>query len=1261
MVNKMKRQSLKQHLVLISLLACLPNVVAAQETTDSPETAAAELNGAKEAAEDIKEELQEQVTEQRGDLSASEEDVELPSQSEAKPTLSNVERAKENVRILEEYIDAYEKEHNEYHQAIQTRFERRIDAQKQAVEDQYKAQLKPVLEAERLERMRAIDSFEAFIARYPNEPRYTPDAMFRLAELHFEYSEDDYQQKKRTFDATFDKWLAEGGEGDGPEEPERNYSRTIAIYKEMIRKFPKYRLGDGVHYLLGYSLMETDEDVAAIKMWRKLVKKYPESPFFQEVYFRLGDFYFEQEEWGKAKYAFKKLIENTESKYYDKALYKLAWTNYLVSDFDTAVGQFFELLDFSAKKRKEMEEAGEDASEGSVLEDEALQYVAISFSDDTWERPASFVTTPADEFDEPQANYVQHAKTFFTDEKSPRKTFEFEVAYRLGDILFAQSKNRQAVEALKWALEIDPLNRKGPSIQDLIVQAYEREREFDLASKERDRLVELFGSESAWAKKYENDPAATEEAANLAKVGLYQAAVFYHQQANKVSEAGNVEEAKELFGAAAGAYRQYLELYPRDRDAYDLSYYLAETYYYSDNYTDAATMYKKVRDSTLGKQYRGDAAVALIFSMEKIDQQMVDQGTMDPLPESLTGGGGENQDGPKTIPTREIPELRKQYIAAIDRYTVLTPEHDQVPAFRFKAAALLNAYGYPQEAEKRFEAIIAEHPQHEAAKFAAYQIMDQLLLKKDWERLRDFAQNMQTTIGDESGKFAQLFSGAEFKLAEEMLTKGGKLMEEGRITDGLALLEKGAEEYVRLLDDDPNREFADAMAYNAALSFEKARRPLRAAELYERLYKTYPNSQYAAEGLFRVATKSEQAFEFEKAIEAYQLLVKKYPDSERRVDAQINAALALEGLQRYDQAAREFERFATLFPQRDDAASVFYRASILQKKRKKYDEEIKVLRRFISKYRGDRKQNHRVVEAYVRIADIQFVKFEKAKKARDKKYLRTLAEKEWKNALTAFRNSPNDPTARYYAAKASFLLSNMKFLDYEGVRIKANKGKKQAEELVSKSKELAKLETEYKQVISTYKQAEWSLAALYRIGGLYDDLQKKIFSAPCPDDVRKIDEIACDEYISLLEDKAYAIEEKAVNAYRIAHEKALEFKLSNQWTKKTLEALNLLRPADYPIEKDTLNSISERNIYSLQPVLRNGGADALEILRTRSMVNAVQDSEEEESVEEANSMPSADKNEAASETTPADTSAEAAPPTEEPTTESAVEDKEPAS
>ena len=56
----------------------------------------------------------------------------------------------------------------------------------------YQSQIDKEESDEKVRRISAITLFETFLHKYPNDERWTPDAMFRLAELYFEKSNDEY-------------------------------------------------------------------------------------------------------------------------------------------------------------------------------------------------------------------------------------------------------------------------------------------------------------------------------------------------------------------------------------------------------------------------------------------------------------------------------------------------------------------------------------------------------------------------------------------------------------------------------------------------------------------------------------------------------------------------------------------------------------------------------------------------------------------------------------------------------------------------------------------------------------------------------------------------------------------------------------------------------------------------------------------------------------------------------------------------------------
>ena len=131
---------------------------------------------------------------------------------------------------------------------------------------------------ERERRVAAIKEFEKFVAKYPNNDKYTPDAIFRLAELHFERSADEFLVATEKYDdamADFD----EGKIKTEPTPPGKDFSKSIALFGRLLLTWPDYERADGALYLKGFCLAEMGRAVPARDAFLNLVKKYPKSQF----------------------------------------------------------------------------------------------------------------------------------------------------------------------------------------------------------------------------------------------------------------------------------------------------------------------------------------------------------------------------------------------------------------------------------------------------------------------------------------------------------------------------------------------------------------------------------------------------------------------------------------------------------------------------------------------------------------------------------------------------------------------------------------------------------------------------------------------------------------------------------------------------------------------------------------------------------------------------------------------------------------------
>ncbi|MEK7706294.1 MAG: tetratricopeptide repeat protein, partial [Myxococcota bacterium] len=397
-------------------------------------------------------------------------------------------------------------------------------------------------------------------------------------------------------------------------------------------------------------------------------------------------------------------------------------------------------------------------------------------------------------------------------------------------------------------------------------------------------------------------------------------------------------------------------------------------------------------------------------------------------------------------------------------------------------------------------------------------------------------------------------TGAMFKLAEALDQKGE--------------YEGAAELYLKLLDENPSTQFADSALNNAAVAYEKVKRYDSASRLYERMVRDYPKSPLADTALFRVGLNAERFFDFDKAIAVYLQLVEKYPKSERRADAIYNAATSLENTQRYEQAATQYLRYCQLFPKRDDAPKVCFRAGVAYEKMGTPAKVVVTYEAFVRRYRGTSSHTDRVVEAYLKVAAAQ----EKLSKP-------ALAKKAYEEALKAYKRGES-PEAALFAAQAQFQLVERDFDDFRKLKIDGN-SKQQKKQMTLKAERLKKVETAYKGVLR-FKQIDWSLGALYRIGQLYQQFSSSLLAAPCPPEIKRAAKQmgataaeVCDEYRALLEERSFAVEDKAVGALEATLSYAREYQVANRWTEQTRVALNKLRPKAWPLQKDAKSFVDE--------------------------------------------------------------------------------------
>lgn len=1043
----------------------------------------------------------------------------------------------------------FEAEAAEFRRITRERIERKYKQRRQQLFGAFESQIRLLEQEQRELRDEAIARFQRFIHRYPEHPRYTPDAMFRLSELLFERSYDEYLVQRQLYDEAYETWTPDSGQPE-PKEPFVAYEPTIAMMQRLITEYPDYRLADGAYYLLGYCLGEQGDEDRAVEVFEELVLRFEESRFVPEVWTRIGEYYFTNNDLALALEAYGHVLEHEESVFYDKAMYKLAWTHYRLADPDTAphefqkaVDTFIRLLDFNVRTR----EAGKER--GGELRGESIQYIAISYADESWGSTEKM---------------LRHFESI------GGRPYEREVFIALGDVYLDQTRFQNSVEVYNLVQQRFPLHPDAPLVQEKIITAHERDRNFEGAALARREFTERYSEGAPWYAENKDNEVAVRQSTALMEKALYSAALFHHEQAQVLRDAEKFELATQEYGKAAKIYGEYIRRFPHDGQLYELTFYYAESLYYSFDFLKAATIYAEVRDSNADDKFLDNAAFSVVLSYEqaiKVAQQNGDLAEVQVL--KSTDRSAEDDLSPK-----EIPQLRLEFIEASDRYAAAVPNGDEVPAVLYKAAEVYYVYDHFEEARRRFVELIDGYPQNEVAEFASNLVIESYLAEGNYAAVETFTRRLLARAtapgarGGFKGDLLKFKSGAMFKIADELAAAGK--------------YEEAAKTYVALLDENPDNEFADNALNNAAVAYEKVQRFDSASKLYARLVNEHPKSPLADSALFRVGLNAERFFDLEKATGSYLRLVKEYPKSERRADSIYNAALALENQQHYERSARQYSRYCELFPDREDAPQVCFRAGVVYEKMGQPAKVISTYNTFIKKYRKNADHSDRIIEATLKIAKAQ-AKLNKVRAAR----------RSYETTVKLFKKSP-DPKSAPFAAEAQFQLVELEFAGFNKMKIEGN-SKKQSKGILKKAGALKSIEGQYKAILQ-FKQVDWTMASLYRIGNLYQNFAKSIIDAPCPKEVKRsarrlgmaVAEV-CDEYRILLEEKSFAVEDKAVAAYEITINKARELQVKNDWTKLTLIALNKLRRSQWPLQKDAEVFVDTAAIPS-PPLIGEGGA-----------------------------------------------------------------------
>ncbi|MBC8073833.1 MAG: tetratricopeptide repeat protein, partial [Deltaproteobacteria bacterium] len=557
---------------------------------------------------------------------------------------------------------------------------------KRALEATYDKSIKTKQAAARKLRAQAVRRYEDFLKLHPGDPSWTPEIMFRLAELHFEIGTERIARQEDAFQKELEAYqirLEKDPDAPAPASPVPDYGDAVNLYRDVVARFPRFHLADASLYMMGTLLYEGEQldqsrqaylalacsnlfappladgsnavdatgfvpgGYDSCEPWKK------DSAFADEAWLRIGEVDYDLDELDAALAAYAKVADDPEGELYDEALIRMAWTLYLQREFDAAAKKLDEFVRYADAHAKDAEPGGAIA-----LRDDAVRYIAKVYVEEDWDGDGA-------------RDRLQGLARLDRDyRKRGAEKHVPEIYAAMGDLLALQTEYRNAIEIWQTTITRWPLAPAAPQIQMRILQAYNALQDKDSATRARDLLATNYLRGTKWFYANQDDLDVVEAALKLAEEALVHTAIDHHAVAQTLRAANDPRAAAE-YAIAAKAYEAYLERFPDTPSSYEYRYNFAESLFYSGQLLAAAQQYSEVRDSNLDNRLQEDAASGAVSAYEAHIEAEKAAGRLT-VPEMPIKGAPGPFDKPLPMPEL-VAKLQESY----DRFVGARPDSEQ--------------------------------------------------------------------------------------------------------------------------------------------------------------------------------------------------------------------------------------------------------------------------------------------------------------------------------------------------------------------------------------------------------------------------------------------------------------------------------------------------------------------------------------------------------------------------------------------------------
>ena len=1102
----------------------------------------------------------------------------------------------EQLKDIEAEHDRFNAAADEHDRRLREIAKHEYDSRSAETDKKYADRIAKVTDGQKKHHAEAIAKLEKFLVDHPSHEQYTPDAMFRLADLYLDESDAAVEERLAA--------LEKSGQPPTPEEAAKivaDYTKSTDLWEQILTKFPSYRQTPSTLYLLAYYGKSKDErksltvflalacanhykwnDKPSVAPTKPEAVKRAEAKTLRDPYADctaypgaevelvrhawvrgIADLHFGTPgELDEAIAAYLKVAHGgNDSKLYAESLYKLAWSYYKRDRLKDSIIAF----DESVKLYDQV------VAQGGIpqleLRDESIQYISVAFTD-PWEGETD--TNPVKAFD--------RAKDFYKGRENEPHVRDVWVA--MGKAFAEIQAWDQAVASYRIAIgppwELNPNN---PVVHQEIVNVYEAKGDKLAADAAAAELATKYAPGTAWYSANEKDREAMENQRRIAERALYAAARNTHSAATqmrkdydgqKTKDPAQKQEYLAMYSKAVDLYRQFVTTYPESDYIYEFNYNMGEALYWSERYMEAVEQYKWVRDHRdLGTAFYIDAARSVVQSYEAEAQRQVDQGKLAALKIPTSA---ELKALPQPWSAQPIPDVYVKLQSEYDNYQNIVNDPAAAPQQGINAALISLAYLHVDDAVGRFAKVMDKfcgNPTAAKAKdgiLAIYEAQSNFdAIEQTNKRFINAKCGDAKTIQDAIAQNRSLnFSRANALFAEKQYAAA-------------------ADSFYRFYKTAPEKDPDLPVAlYNAAVSYKLAERPKTAISLFKEFAdkkdKAYRESPYYLDALRLQGATYQAAFDYNNAVATYLELYDttkkakklgiKAPDplpgeqprtlDQIGLDALFNAALASELNRDFKKAIDLYTQYGKVEPDRRKQDRAMWSIVGIYRQSGDVNSMSETAAKWRARFGNDAGNEDDYVQTFYDEAAL-----------RKKKGQTPLANKGGQDTIAAWKKKGSQKNTKGAKLAGEWELSFAE--DYyaktwDPLEIKTKAATAKAFEGLGNQLTAARQKTEDKYLaLDQYGVAEYSMAAKVRFGDIQYSYAQKVNNVPVPTPLEKAGGDALASFLNKRDENLKKYLEEAKKQWVEVLDAAKQGGLSNRWSRLAQEDLGREFPQEFTV------------------------------------------------------------------------------------------------